>query len=185
MRFVRTCIRAPEGSDEVTFDFKALRPMPEVIRATNKDSSPDAKDRARQATGYDDVRGWSLSYWGTKWNSCAFTQLVNEPNRYSCMFDTAWSYPGPIFRELALCFPLLTVRVFSISEDWELGVVADLRGGQYTAASLPVSRKLRKLAFDHDTEAGFPEACPFPEHLEYMRGWESLIVGIKDTEGAT
>jgi hypothetical protein len=186
MRFVQSCIRIPDGSDEVSFDFEALRPMPEIIRATAEDPSPEAKERARQETGYDDVRHWALVNWATKWNSCSFMELVSEPNRYSCRFDTAWSYPEPIFRELAVRFPLLTVRVFSISEGCGAGVVADIRGGHYTDASLPVSRKLRKLAYDRETEAGFPDVCSLPEHLQHMLnlGLESMIAGIKDMESA-
>ena len=167
-----SCIRAPEGESERTLDFEALRPMPDAIRATQEDDSAEAKDRARRVTGYQNWYDWSLAHWGTKWNSSAFQELVWEHERYACLIDTAWSYPKPIFWEMAREFPLLTIRVFSIEEGCGLAIVSDLRDGSCTSAEVAVSRKFRHLVYSPDP-IGFPDVPVVPPDIApYMNGHE-------------
>jgi hypothetical protein len=187
-RLVKTCIRVPQDDDEVTLDFAALRPMPDVVRATGEDGSETARERARTATGYHGWYDWSLANWGTKWNSSAFQELLREQERYACVFDTAWSCPEPIFREIALSFPLLTVRVFSVEEGCGFGAVSDMRDGSYTAADVAVSRKLRHLVHSADPFIGFPEVSEFPPNLAPFvkgTGLAAKVFGIRDAEQAT
>lgn len=47
--------------------------------------------------GHDTWYDWSCDNWGTKWNAC-HTYYVDE---FNIEFDTAWSTPIPIFKEIS------------------------------------------------------------------------------------
>jgi hypothetical protein len=59
-----------------------------------------------------DTAEWSWKNWGT--NKVAFyaddpgVDVRREPNAITLRFDTAWSFPEPIFKRLAELFPTLT-----------------------------------------------------------------------------
>lgn len=61
-------------------------------------------------TGYQSWYPWALANWGTKWN--AYDCVLNyETEKYlEFCFNTAWSFPEPIFNKLAQLFPLLTLE---------------------------------------------------------------------------
>lgn len=67
-------------------------------------------------TGYADWYGWSLANWGTKWNSYDFAVKSEAP--FIIQFDTAWSFPEPVFRKIAEMFPTLRFEVVSFDEGW-------------------------------------------------------------------
>jgi hypothetical protein len=51
---------------------------------------------------------WSIANWGTKWNACYTEISAIEDGYINIVFDTAWSFPDPIFEKLAAMFPMLT-----------------------------------------------------------------------------
>ena len=66
---------------------------------------------------YQDWYDWSVSNWGTKWNSYSFTE-VDDIAQYEFKFDTAWSTPAPVMDELAQRFPHLKFDVAWFDEGW-------------------------------------------------------------------
>jgi hypothetical protein len=88
-RFTDTCIRAQRDDDEISLDFEAIVPMPDVIARTRDDDSCEAQHQARLTTGYDSWWDWSLAHWGTKWNASHFVELFRDPERFDCFFETA------------------------------------------------------------------------------------------------
>jgi hypothetical protein len=76
------------------------------------------------ATWYD----WAVENWGTKWNSYSFKRIpcpFNEDSDfedvmtyYKFKFDTAWSFPTPIFKKLAEMFPSLRFDTVCFDEGW-------------------------------------------------------------------
>lgn len=55
---------------------------------------------------------WCCRYWGTKWNACD-TELEDNVIR----FETAWSSPAPVLRELSRKFPGVKFDVVFADED--------------------------------------------------------------------
>lgn len=69
--------------------------------------------RNHRKTGYLHCMDFARSAWGTKWN--AFEPNVDGPE--SASFETAWSFPEPIFIKLSQMFPDATIEVAYADED--------------------------------------------------------------------
>jgi hypothetical protein len=81
------------SNDEV--DFNSIIPMPDDVYRGNLGVQEEKK-----YPGQQNWYGWSLANWGTKWNA---SDTARESN---CVkFNTAWSFPEPIFRKLVEMFP--------------------------------------------------------------------------------
>lgn len=63
--------------------------------------------------GYCSWYDWSIANWGTKWNS--YNGKLVEPN--IIRFQTAWSFPIPVMRELSKKYPNLTFDCTYADED--------------------------------------------------------------------
>jgi hypothetical protein len=60
--------------------------------------------------GYADWYHWRIAHWGTKWN--AIDAVLNEsPEELSYAFNTAWSFPFQVIRELSKKFPNVRIDV--------------------------------------------------------------------------
>lgn len=78
--------------------------------------------QARQKYGVNDWYEWSVSNWGTKWNSCEARvdepMVLGDEASVSIVFDTAWSFPLPVMQKFAEVFDKLT---FDLCADEEGG----------------------------------------------------------------
>lgn len=72
-------------------------------------------------TGYKSWYDWSIRYWGTKWNSYSFRPVSEEPLEF--LFDTAWSFPTPVFEAIAKEFPSLAFKCLTLCEGYNFGGV--------------------------------------------------------------
>ena len=79
-----------------TFDFNKLIPMPDHIYRGN------LGQEERKLYGKDNWYDWSISHWGTKWNS--YSNDCDE-NSHTLSFQTAWAPPFPIIERLAERYP--------------------------------------------------------------------------------
>lgn len=106
-------ITAPEGhevkeliefvsSNESKFDFNTIIPMPATI--IESFGTPGINPPWYK---------WSIENWGTKWNAYDISVDGNV-----IRFDTAWSCPMPIFKELHRKFPNFTIDIKYADEDW-------------------------------------------------------------------
>lgn len=59
---------------------------------------------------------WSISFWGTKWNSLESRVDSNSRRTLYC-FDTAWSPPTPVILAMSQKFPNLNFKL----KYWEQG----------------------------------------------------------------
>jgi len=59
------------------------------------------------ANGADDFEEWALSHWGTFWNARNSRIREHDGGRLLFDFDTAWDFPAPVFKALAIEFPTL------------------------------------------------------------------------------
>jgi hypothetical protein len=62
-----------------------------------------------QNHGHATWYSWSTANWGTKWNACHIDLTDNGESGLEYRFDTAWSFPEPIFYGLAEKFPDVTI----------------------------------------------------------------------------
>lgn len=64
--------------------------------------------------GFETWYGWSIEYWGTKWN--AVNSFILE-NFGQWKFETAWAAPIPVIRTLSMIFPDVTFTLEYADED--------------------------------------------------------------------
>lgn len=69
--------------------------------------------RNHRKTGFLHSMDFARSAWGTKWNACE--PKVDGPE--SASFETAWSFPEPIFLKLSSMFPEATIVLTYADED--------------------------------------------------------------------
>jgi hypothetical protein len=129
-------------SDEVGFDFATLVPLPEEIKATLDDRSEQAKQIAKEATGYAGWHPWRVAHWGVKWNSSGFHEIFSGSGVCDILFTTPWSFPQPICIALASRFPALTGTVFAtdLAEGWV--VIGSLSNGRFAGGVGELTREL-------------------------------------------
>lgn len=84
--------------------------------------------RCNDETGYYDWYEWSVANWGTKWNAYEFEERARGDGTYVFRFETAWSFPEPVFRRLAEMYPALVFDVASFDEGWNFGCRGQFNG---------------------------------------------------------
>jgi hypothetical protein len=154
-RFKQTCIRIAYEGEPAQLDFNAIAPMPEIFADDPGErwfANPDAPEnrdavmeqkaretRCLEATGFAHTIDWAIEHWGTSWNACHFHVTgPDEPDRYECMFDTAWSPPVPIWEKMGEMFPALD---FTLSGHEEMGQSAfkgSIHQGRLELRKVPV-----------------------------------------------
>ena len=72
--------------------------------------------RVLAETGYPSWYEWSIANWGTKWDVDEINIIYEDKGRLDFTFDTAWSFPEPIFHTLAAKFPEMEIWCASIEE---------------------------------------------------------------------
>jgi hypothetical protein len=70
-------------------------------------------------TGYSGWYSWNIANWGTKGNAYSFQLLSDDPLEFS--FQTAWSFPWPIFEALAREYLTLQFKCSTIEEMMDFG----------------------------------------------------------------
>lgn len=70
---------------------------------------------------------WALANWGTKWGAYQYVQLANTPFKFQ--FETAWSFPTPIFEALSSQFPTLAFECATFDEGWNFAGTGWFNGG--------------------------------------------------------
>lgn len=68
--------------------------------------------------GYACWYDWSIHNWGTKWNS--YDLVIDENLSFPLEFEfqTAWSFPAPVFEKLSAEFPMLEFDCCCFDEGW-------------------------------------------------------------------
>ena len=70
--------------------------------------------RALLETGYANWYPWAIAHWGTKWGAFRYAEISAEP--FAFRFETAWSFPIPIFNALAARYPRLKFDCITYDE---------------------------------------------------------------------
>lgn len=93
--------------NEGKVDFNDIIPMPSDIFTGAL--GREEQEKYGEKNWYD----WSCQNWGTKWNAMNAEPLGTN----GVSFETAWSMPEPIFKEISRRFPDMSVRVLYADED--------------------------------------------------------------------
>jgi hypothetical protein len=107
------------------------------IEALKEKVGPEAFENARQSieafeqTGAPNWYVWANINWGTKWNACYFEVIAEEPGRYECRFETAWSPPEPVYVKLAEMFPHLCFEISGGDDQLNFDFQATGRDGAF------------------------------------------------------
>jgi hypothetical protein len=104
-----------------TFDFETIIPMPKQVFRGNLSS------RQQALSGGMNWYDWSVSNWGTKWNSYSFHRLDD-----GIAFDTAWSPPEPVIEKLSEMFPEVHITHEYFDEGWNFWGVDEYLAGEKT-----------------------------------------------------
>src|SRR5260370_15420717 len=75
---------------------------------------------------------WSCQHWGTKWNACDPEVTDNGDGSLHVQFDTAWSFPLPIFQKLAGEFPTLNFEGSADEPNMEIFITFEGDNGEFT-----------------------------------------------------
>lgn len=113
-------------------------------------------------TGHTDWYSWSIAHWGTKWGAYDFAVEGEVP--LTIKFDTAWSFPTPVFTALAAEFPTLTFDVVCFDEGWNFAGVGAF-GVVSTYAEVKATDELYERVYGRKPESDEDEAvaAPFAE----------------------
>lgn len=96
--------------------------------------NPEYERQGRQrlanvaATGFASWYSWAVANWGTKWNSYSFEIVHDRRDKLEIMFNTAWSFPEPVFRKIAELFPKLKFDCAAFDEGWGFAAVGAFNG---------------------------------------------------------
>lgn len=98
---IKLCINSIRNDAEQTdFDFNKIVPEPNNLS--------------------EDWHSWRIDNWGTKSNAGAVSGIWDEDGSYTIIFETAWSAPSPIIKELAVKYPNLTFELQAIEPNMEI-----------------------------------------------------------------
>ena len=84
--------------------------------------------QAYRETGHPSWYEWCIANWGTKWGAYQYHEQAQTDNVLTFTFQTAWSFPRPIFAKLAELHPGLTFDIKSFDEGWNFACVGQFNG---------------------------------------------------------
>jgi hypothetical protein len=109
--------------------------------------------RAIAETGYPDWYHWATVNWGTKWDAYEYKERSSEPGLFVFEFNTAWSFPEPIFDKLAELHPELRFEIESIDEGGP-EYAGHYAGSDRIFDVVPESRDRRVRVYGYDPQTG-------------------------------
>lgn len=147
-----------------TFDFSKLIPMPDYIYRGNLGTEE------KQLYGKNNWYDWSIANWGTKWNS--YENFYDEDMK-TLSFQTAWSAPRPVIKQLAKRFPDVRFTHEWADEDMGYNVgTAEYADGKVKSENIPDGGSVEacRMAFriwDYDSEEF--GMCENAAHTKFIR----------------
>lgn len=90
-------------------------------------------------TGYPNWYEWSIGNWGVKWDAYDNEFRSYEADRCVFKFETAWSFPEPVFRKLAEMYPKLVFSVLSFDEGSNFACDGEFNGADNYRCSVELA----------------------------------------------
>jgi Ferredoxin-like domain in Api92-like protein len=95
---------------------------------------------------------WCIEHWGTKWNACSAEITDNGDGRLHVRFDTAWSFPLPIFEKLVAEFPTLTFEGSAEEPDTDIFISFQGCNGELVWGEDDEAREAAAREFEEEDE---------------------------------
>jgi len=109
-------------------------------------SAGERAARCYEVSGYVDWYQWSIDNWGTKWNSYDVS-IHRSPSTLEIVFNTAWSFPLPVFAKMQEMFPDLAFTTHSVDEGWNFVSRGNTKDGLFVYESIPAPSKEKVKEF--------------------------------------
>jgi len=136
----------PEAAEQLPHILDTIRMSDARIRARDLKRSfkgalklATISAEAFRRTGYYDWYDWSCENWGTKWNAYSTVIETDQPEYLEFTFDTAWSFPEPVFERIAAEFPKLEITTDSFDEGWGFACRGGSEDGGWTLEDVDTS----------------------------------------------
>lgn len=112
------------------FDVRTVITRPAILDQTSSPARPGCPfaKQAKEETGFDNWYDWSLANWGTKWGTYDFKERERADGKYVFEFQSAWSFPDPVFQKLAKDYPNLVFDVICFDEGGGFGGKGQFNG---------------------------------------------------------
>lgn len=88
----------------------------------------EASKRCLDETGHISWYEWCIENWGTKWGAYDYEERERGEGSFTFKFETAWSFPEPIFRKLEQVYPDLVFDVAAYDEGSNFGCRGQFNG---------------------------------------------------------
>jgi hypothetical protein len=107
------------GKDEYIMDFDLIIPEPRIIQDCPKRFRMNKSSHAEKLPGREwfNWYDWHIDNWGTKWNAYDGYTIVGK-SCITLVFNTAWSFPEPIARQVAEILKDYDIEIKYADEDW-------------------------------------------------------------------
>ena len=97
---------------------------------------------------------WRCQHWGTKWNACDAEITDNGDGSLHVQFDTAWSFPFPIFEKLVGDFPTLNFEGSAEEPNMEIFITFAGHNGKFAWEEDQEAREAWDAAMlEHENES--------------------------------
>ena len=112
LKVFKATAKKPVEKTKSVISFENLLPTPKEL---NDNPSPPPKNKINKFIrlyGAKDWYDWRIKNWGTKWDACepSMAKRVSD-TELIYFFDTAWSPPLELFKEISKQYPDLTFRI--------------------------------------------------------------------------
>ncbi|HKD36266.1 MAG TPA: hypothetical protein VKB78_05680, partial [Pirellulales bacterium] len=96
---------------------------------------------------------WCSDHWGTKWNAYDAGVTNNEDGSLHVNFDTAWSFPFPIFEKLVVDFSTLDFKGSAEEPNVEIFIKFEGRNGKFAWQEDHEAREAAAAVFEDEDES--------------------------------
>lgn len=132
----------------------------ETLKAKLLERSPDCVEKAKAAIacfeqyGHTSWYSWCINNWGTKWNAYSFEWSDVSDTEAVMKFDTAWSSPEAIFKQMAGMDGCrdLEIEIIGFDEGWNFAFVGRIANGSFSGSEVKATDQLYKHVYGEDPE---------------------------------
>lgn len=126
------CLLTKCETDQSKFSFEGIIPMPDYVYRGNL-----GLEETRLYPGDLNWYDWRINHWDTKWDAVEPTVTFDGKREATIRFDTAWSAPYPVYKEMARQYPMLDFYIEYADEDLgeNCGIIEN---GRYFEAESPL-----------------------------------------------
>jgi Ferredoxin-like domain in Api92-like protein len=96
---------------------------------------------------------WSIEHWGTKWNARYSEVTENGNGSLHVQFDTAWTFPFPLFEKLVVDFPTLVFEGTAYEPGVDFYITFEGRNGEFTCEDDEEARLEAAAAYAEEDES--------------------------------